>query len=322
MGGGHTLLRIHDQEAESRVRALFSVVVRPPPPPPPPPPPRPAPPRYTRWFGRHGRAAPLLAAHALHSYAAWDAAIEKWQSPVLSNPLLPDFYKSQLFNELYFITDGGTLWLDSAAGRANPVISDPGDVDGSGRGGGGGGGGGAGGGGGGGGGGRAADEGDGGAADPVGEGGGAGSSLFGVRFDPTRETLHGDQTKVGQFLYYEGHEYYMYNTYDVHFYASFALVQNWPELQLSLQVSERSEAPPPHPPPFLPTHPTTPTSRAFVKHALLPSHHPTLCRSRTPPTLPSPPGSPHFSAIFHLRWRQRTSHGASCWAMATGATGR
>ena len=27
----------------------------------------------------------------------------------------------------------------------------------------------------------------------------------------------------------------MYNTYDVHFYASFALVMLWPHLQLSLQ---------------------------------------------------------------------------------------
>jgi hypothetical protein len=27
----------------------------------------------------------------------------------------------------------------------------------------------------------------------------------------------------------------MYNTYDVHFYASFALVMLWPKLELSLQ---------------------------------------------------------------------------------------
>lgn len=33
----------------------------------------------------------------------------------------------------------------------------------------------------------------------------------------------------------EGHEYLMYNTYDVHFYASFALVMNWPMLQLCMQ---------------------------------------------------------------------------------------
>ena len=32
-----------------------------------------------------------------------------------------------------------------------------------------------------------------------------------------------------------GHEYRMYNTYDVHFYASYALIMNWPKLHLSLQ---------------------------------------------------------------------------------------
>jgi len=32
-----------------------------------------------------------------------------------------------------------------------------------------------------------------------------------------------------------GQEYRMYNTYDVHFYASFALVMLWPKLQISLQ---------------------------------------------------------------------------------------
>lgn len=45
----------------------------------------------------------------------------------------------------------------------------------------------------------------------------------------------GDQRVVGQFLYLEGHEYLMYNTYDVHFYASFALMMLWPQLELSLQ---------------------------------------------------------------------------------------
>lgn len=39
----------------------------------------------------------------------------------------------------------------------------------------------------------------------------------------------------GRFAYLEGQEYRMYNTYDVHFYASFALLKLWPKLQLSLQ---------------------------------------------------------------------------------------
>mgnify|MGYP003386742170 FL=1 len=45
----------------------------------------------------------------------------------------------------------------------------------------------------------------------------------------------GNQSSVGRFLYLEGHEYLMYNTYDVHFYAGFALLMLWPQLELSLQ---------------------------------------------------------------------------------------
>jgi uncharacterized protein (DUF608 family) len=39
----------------------------------------------------------------------------------------------------------------------------------------------------------------------------------------------------GHFLYLEGQEYFMYNTADVHFYASFALGTLWPRLELSIQ---------------------------------------------------------------------------------------
>ena len=47
--------------------------------------------------------------------------------------------------------------------------------------------------------------------------------------------LRGGDENVGQFLYMEGMEYNMYNTYDVHFYSSFALLALFPELELSLQ---------------------------------------------------------------------------------------
>ncbi len=53
--------------------------------------------------------------------------------------------------------------------------------------------------------------------------------------DNLAQNSNGNQHLVGQFLYLEGHEYLMYNTYDVHFYASFALLMLWPQLELSLQ---------------------------------------------------------------------------------------
>ncbi|VDK59984.1 unnamed protein product [Gongylonema pulchrum] len=42
--------------------------------------------------------------------------------------------------------------------------------------------------------------------------------------------------KYGRFLYLESWEYHMMNTYDVHFYSSFAFLVNWPEIELSIQL--------------------------------------------------------------------------------------
>lgn len=82
---------------------------------------------------------------------------------------MPDWYKSALFNESYFVSDGGTVWLKIDEDEAKKMPSD--DI----------------------------------------------------------------RLKYGRFAYLEGHEYRMYNTYDVHFYASYALIMNWPLLQLVLQ---------------------------------------------------------------------------------------
>lgn len=47
--------------------------------------------------------------------------------------------------------------------------------------------------------------------------------------------LQNGEENVGQFLYLEGIEYHMWNTYDVHFYSSFSLLMLFPELELSIQ---------------------------------------------------------------------------------------
>ena len=46
---------------------------------------------------------------------------------------------------------------------------------------------------------------------------------------------NGQQDIVGQFLYYKEYEYLVYNTYDVHFYSSFKLLQLFPQIELSIQ---------------------------------------------------------------------------------------
>jgi len=132
-------------------------------------------PRYTRFYGLDGDAAPAIARDALLHAADWEAQITAWQQPILDDPDLPAWYKMALFNELYYLVDGGTWWVHPQ--RARWLRTDrPEHV----------------------------------------EGGGEGDDL-------------------GHFAYLEGHEYRMLNTYDVHFYASFALAMLWPWLELAMQ---------------------------------------------------------------------------------------
>ncbi|XP_065333183.1 non-lysosomal glucosylceramidase [Cloeon dipterum] len=126
---------------------------------------------YTKYFGSDGKAAPKIAAYALQNYKSWEKEIETWQEPILNDSGLPDWYKSAIFNELYFVSDGGSIWVEVDESEKLPAD------------------------------------------------------------DPRME--------YGRFGYLEGHEYRMYNTYDVHFYASFALTQLWPQLQKVLQYDIR-----------------------------------------------------------------------------------
>ncbi|XP_069482882.1 non-lysosomal glucosylceramidase isoform X2 [Ambystoma mexicanum] len=135
--------------------------------------------RYTRFFSSSGDAGPALSYYALTHYKEWEKKIEEWQGPILANSTYPAWYKSALFNELYFVADGGTIWVEVPSETTEEDLLGP-DV-------------------------------------------GKLSHLSRV----LRE--------YGRFAYLEGQEYRMYNTYDVHFYASFALVMLWPELEISLQ---------------------------------------------------------------------------------------
>ena len=82
--------------------------------------------RYTRSWGRTGERAFELAAHALEQAPAWRDAIEAWQRPVLEADDRPDWYKAALFNELYFLVDGGTFWEAGEVGGPEPDPADPG----------------------------------------------------------------------------------------------------------------------------------------------------------------------------------------------------
>ncbi|MGG6298166.1 GH116 family glycosyl hydrolase [Leptolyngbya sp. AN02str] len=74
--------------------------------------------RYTDFFGRSGANAWAIAQTALTKYQTWQQQIINWQQPILDQDL-PNWFKMALFNELYDLTDGATLW--SAASDRDPV---------------------------------------------------------------------------------------------------------------------------------------------------------------------------------------------------------
>jgi non-lysosomal glucosylceramidase len=72
--------------------------------------------RYTDFFDRTGKNAWAIARTALQEYQTWQQQIQAWQQPILDKTDLPDWFKMALFNELYDLTSGGTLW-SAATGR-------------------------------------------------------------------------------------------------------------------------------------------------------------------------------------------------------------
>ncbi len=74
--------------------------------------------RYTEFYGTSGTNVWRIAGDALGSAAAWSDAIDAWQAPYVNDASKPLWYRGQLFNELYILADGGSVW-------ARPVDSTP-----------------------------------------------------------------------------------------------------------------------------------------------------------------------------------------------------
>ncbi|QPN65387.1 GH116 family glycosyl hydrolase [Synechococcus sp. CBW1006] len=75
--------------------------------------------RYTDVFGAVGDNAAAIAAEALRDWRGWLERIDAWQQPVLERTDLPEPLRMALFNELYDLASGGSLW--TAASPADPV---------------------------------------------------------------------------------------------------------------------------------------------------------------------------------------------------------
>ncbi len=212
--------------------------------------------RYTKFYGRDGNAIEDILCDSLLHEAEWEEQIESWQRTILSDRHLPGWYKQAVFNELYYLAEGGSVWTDGEIGKEKEKEEKGGGP---------------------------------GSADvttpppkiakspsavhrltvsletPVAStlqptGGSLNPPLVsnfakqvneqlcnGVvtpKVDLTRysevtgdveESQEDAYESLGQFGYLESMEYLMVNTYDVHFYASWALIQLWPLLDLTIQ---------------------------------------------------------------------------------------
>lgn len=120
--------------------------------------------RYTAFYGTEGDNAFQIAADALKQYPQWLQQIDAWQQPILADTSTPDWYKTALFNELYYLVDGGTVWEAGQPASAEKASLLP-------------------------------------------------------------------EPEIGHFAYLECYDYLFYNTFDVGFYASYALAHLWPEIE-------------------------------------------------------------------------------------------
>ena len=167
---------------------------------------------YSQFFSgsnNAGLASASISIYALLRYKHWQLEINNWQQEVLqkarhgASDELPEYYSHQLFNELYYLVDGGSIWASATPTISSDVYTyDITEVS------------------------KAINK------DVL--------RMSLLSLVPTM-AVHNEVVQgcgglkdvVGQFLYLEGHEYLMYNTYDVHFYASFALLMLFPLIELS-----------------------------------------------------------------------------------------
>ena len=167
--------------------------------------------QFTRFVGGAPTSAALAAVYALQNGRSWLREAQRLHADTISavrrdhSMFQPSqfeedaegkivSYIKELFNELYYLVDGGCIWSTETPLVHEDLLDLP-------------------------------------------------SALRLLPDIAAKMTAYsslacagsGNSALVGRFLYLEGHEYLMYNTYDVHFYGSFALTMLWPQLELSIQ---------------------------------------------------------------------------------------
>lgn len=85
--------------------------------------------RYTDFFGTSGTHAWEIAASGLRQDQSWSKQIDDWQATYINDPSKPLWYRGMLFNEMYIVADGGTVWARPLNGKNRdtpPIAKAPG----------------------------------------------------------------------------------------------------------------------------------------------------------------------------------------------------
>ena len=72
--------------------------------------------RYTDFFGTSGTHAWDIAAAGLRDGQSWSRQIDEWQAKYVNDESKPLWYRGMLFNEMYILADGGTVWAHELKG--------------------------------------------------------------------------------------------------------------------------------------------------------------------------------------------------------------
>ena len=75
---------------------------------------------YTKFFDASGTNAWKIARTGLENDQSWSEQIDAWQKPFIDEESKPLWYRGELFNELYDLADGGTMWAHELNGLGNP----------------------------------------------------------------------------------------------------------------------------------------------------------------------------------------------------------
>ena len=80
--------------------------------------------RYTDFFGTSGTNAWQIARTGLLQQENWSRSIDAWQAPYVNDNSKPAWYRGMLFNELYYVADGGTFWGHEAQTQRTAAAAD------------------------------------------------------------------------------------------------------------------------------------------------------------------------------------------------------